>query len=185
MRTDKDFMVHIDSHNSLTAKYLINVSRNSIEQKSFEFLNQSIDFLLSQGSDAFASTIVMFDGYNDTSEEIYEIPEVRNWVNDLLLAHPYFIYFASRATDTHLDLLSCVGDIAIRYSGEKTLSPNEYARLGIDPLTEVERKQWTISINEILYKRMELALRLLGTRIDDPQGTNETITMLAYFKDKH
>lgn len=184
MKTDSDYMVHIAPNDNSHAKYLINVSLESIKQNSYNYFNQCIDYLKSQGSDAYNSTIVMFDGYGDTPEEIYEIMEVRNWVDGLLLAHPYFIYFTSRSMDTHINLLSCVGDITVRYAGEMTLSPNMYAQLGIDPLTQLPRKQWTLFINDILYKRMELSLHKLGVALNDPIGTNETIRMLAYFNQK-
>lgn len=184
MITSSDYMVHIDSHATLNAAYLINISKDSIQNKSYKFINQCIDFLMTNGSGSFQSSIVMIDGYNDSPEELYEILEVRSWVYNLFLQHPYFIYFVSRELDSHLDLLSCAGDIEVFYAGEKTLSPVEYARLGINPLTEVEKKRWTLSINEILYKRIERSLLHLGNAFDDLVGVNDTINMLAHFKSK-
>lgn len=39
---------------------------------------------------------IAFDGYNETSDELFEIPEVRNYVHALDEQFPYWLYFLSR-----------------------------------------------------------------------------------------
>jgi hypothetical protein len=39
---------------------------------------------------------IAFDGYNDTSHELFEMPEVRNYVYALDEQFPYWLYFLSR-----------------------------------------------------------------------------------------
>lgn len=39
---------------------------------------------------------IAFDGYNETSEELFEIPKVRDYVHALDEQFPYWLYFLSR-----------------------------------------------------------------------------------------
>jgi hypothetical protein len=40
---------------------------------------------------------ITFDGYNETSEELFEIPRVRDYVQALDEEFPYWLYFLSRS----------------------------------------------------------------------------------------
>ncbi|KJD43294.1 hypothetical protein [Paenibacillus terrae] len=177
---NKDYFVDISEELGLTSGtlYLMNISKRSIDEMSFEFVDRSLNFLQEQGAHSFGKIITMFDGYNDIKDEIYEINEVRTWVKELFQLYPHFLYFINYSFDSHITLLSSVSDVEISYTGGGTLSPMEYKRLGIDPLTDIEPKQWTITLSEGLYLQMKRALIDYGQNVNDFLGAAETIKMI-------
>lgn len=87
---------------------MIVVGRREVEQNdltaplaTLKHLTSSLDMILQ-----FRERVdISFDGYNDTSEELWEIPEVRNYVCALDEQFPFWLYFLSRE---HTGL-QCIG----------------------------------------------------------------------------
>jgi len=50
---------------------------------------------------------VAFDGYNDDSRELYEIPEVRDYVCKLDDAFPFWLYFLSKRHGGLMSIILC------------------------------------------------------------------------------
>jgi hypothetical protein len=50
---------------------------------------------------------ISFDGYNNTREELYEIPEIRNYVSELDNLFPYWLYFLSKNSSGLLVIIKC------------------------------------------------------------------------------
>lgn len=50
---------------------------------------------------------IAFDGYNETSEELWEIPEVRNYVAELDNRFPYWLYFLSKNGNGLIVIIKC------------------------------------------------------------------------------
>ncbi len=172
-------MNDISEFSDLDQLYLLNISKTSICNFSFEFISRCISFLHKQGSKSFGSVIIMIDGYGDDPAEIYEIPEVRKWMSELFIRYPYFLYFINYSLDSHISLLSCIGDIAVVYAGVKTQAPMEYKRQGIDPIHDVEPKKWVITLSDNLFFLMKRALIDYGQQINDFLGPAETIKMIT------
>ncbi|MDN4106160.1 hypothetical protein QYF56_22615 [Paenibacillus polymyxa] len=180
IKLNKDYLVDISEELGFTSDtlYLMNISKRSVEEMSFKIVETSLSFLHHQGASSFGKIITMFDGYNDIKDEVYEIKEVRKWVKGLFQRYPYFLYFINYSLDSHITLLSCVSDIAAVYTGGETLSPKEYETLGINPLIDIEPKQWTIILSEDLYLQMKKALIDYGQHMNDFIGAAETIKMI-------
>ena len=50
---------------------------------------------------------IFFDGYNETSSELWEIPEVRDYVAELDAKFPYWLFFLSKNGHGLLVVLKC------------------------------------------------------------------------------
>jgi hypothetical protein len=50
---------------------------------------------------------ISFDGYNNNREELYEIPEVRNYVKELDNLFPYWLYFLSKNGSGLFVIIKC------------------------------------------------------------------------------
>lgn len=158
--------------------YLLNISKKSFDAMSFDFIDKCVDILHAQGRRAFQSVIIMIDGYGEVATEVYEIPEVRAWMTGLFERYPYFLYFINYRVDSHITLLSCIGDIKVTYYGEETLSPIGYLLRGIDVMKDVARKNWVITLKDWLFHRMEKCLIDYGHKVNDFVGAAETIKMI-------
>ena len=51
---------------------------------------------------------LIFDGYDDDAREVYQIPEVRRFVNALTDKFPYWFHFADKSDDTLRIILQCL-----------------------------------------------------------------------------
>lgn len=164
-----EFMIDISNQTELASGtlYLMNIAKSSIDNMSYKFIDECVLLLEEMGSSAFGTVIIMFDGYGDIPAELYELKEVRNWVLGLFEKYPYFLYFINFSLDSHITLLSCIGDIEIVYQGDLTLSPVEYQHLGIDPFA-LEQKRWFISLPVEIYVKLE-------------RGSSSTVIMSRIF----
>ena len=55
--------------------------------------------------------ILMFDGYNYDSREIFEIEEIRNWALKLFQAYPYVFLYLSEIDGNINRFVACIADI--------------------------------------------------------------------------
>ena len=78
---------------------LIVVSRDEVERNDTSGPLSTLRWLISTPEIArdFRTRVdINFDGYNDRLEELFEIPEVRNYVHTLDREFPFWLYFLSR-----------------------------------------------------------------------------------------
>lgn len=177
---EEEYMMDISGLSNLDpdALYLINISKSSIDSMSFSFIDECVNILHELHKKAYRSVIIMIDGYGDIAAEVYEIPEVRSWIKELFEKYPYFLYFINYSVDSHITLLSCIGDIKVTYYGEETLSPREYTRHGIDVMKDLPRKKWVITLEDSVYYNMEKFIINYGQKVNDFVGAAETIKMI-------
>ncbi|WP_145949518.1 hypothetical protein [Paenibacillus sp. Y412MC10] len=156
----EEYMIDISSESGLPPGklYLLQIAKSSIDKMSFDFIDKCLSHLHDQGSKTFGTVITMIDGYGDVADDIYAIPEIRNWTKALVRKYPYILYFINHSLDSHINLLSCIGDIALGYVGEANLTPEEYIRRGINPLTDVTPRKWVITLSDDIYEIMETSL---------------------------
>lgn len=75
------------------------ISRNEIQKQDIDTPMSILQQLISSPIIAryFMERVdIAFDGYNHHHDELWEIPEVRNYVNELDNAFPYWFYFLSK-----------------------------------------------------------------------------------------
>lgn len=157
--------------------YVMNINKDLITEQSYTFINNSVSYLRNLKTKAHKSVIIMVDGYGEVATELYEIPEVRTWVAGLFERYPYFLYFINTDLDSHITLLSCIGDIETLTVGYPTLSPMEYKRRGIDPL-KLPRKQWNITLSEIQFSKLTNSLMEYGQEINDIAGAVQIVYLI-------
>lgn len=116
-----------------------------------EVVNQDISSILSSLNNLLTSPEkalsycenidISFDGYNNTHEELFEIPEVRNFVYKLDEEFPYWLYFCSKELHGLRTLLYCflpphlTDEAKAKYWREKSL--------------EVLTRRWFPAMNSI------------------------------------
>lgn len=99
---------------------------------------------------------IAFDGYDHCGEELYEIPEVRNYVYQLDESFPYWLYFLSKQHTGLHALLFCF------------LPPF---------LTEeAQARTYPVEINDLLTRRWFPALNHVGEFVGMSDKENEDLT---------
>jgi hypothetical protein len=77
---------------------------------------------------AFNNTMILFDGYNDTTEELHEIPEVRAFVKELFERYPHVLNYVNFELEGHHVLLSSLTDV-VTLSGINKMTLEEMDRV--------------------------------------------------------
>lgn len=157
---------------------MLRIKRRVIEMKHIDPVERYFHRLTAEGVTSFQKVIIVFEGYDDTTEEVYEIKEVREWVYSIFRLFPHFIYFISMELDSHITLLACLGDVETIRIGSYPLTPNEYAALGIDIIRETQRFHYNIKIDDDLFMAMDFAIRKYATSIRDHFGAERILEMI-------
>ena len=106
------------------------VSKNEVVNQDISSILSSLNNLLSSPEKALSyceKIDISFDGYNNIHDELFEIPEVRNFVYKLDEEFPYWLYFCSKELHGLRTLLYCflpphlTDEAKAKYWGEKSL----------------------------------------------------------------
>jgi hypothetical protein len=112
------------------------VSREQVESADITDVLDVLEKLLTSPEIAleFCERVdITFDGYNDDARELFEIPEVRNFVYELDNQFPFWLYFLSKYHSGLFCVLNCF------------LPPNL--------MDEAKKRKWPQLIQEYLLKR--------------------------------
>jgi hypothetical protein len=115
--------------------YAAVVDKEHILKKDIKPVVEVIDSVslkekLSKG-DPFQKIAITISGYDNTADELWEIPEVRVWANRLINKIPYlFYYIENEFYQTQQTLMLCMNDYEAVFAGEKK-SPDEYGKEGV------------------------------------------------------
>jgi len=131
-------------------------------------MDSTLQALLSLRSSAEAASLwrervdISFDGYSNTSLELWEVSEVRNFVAELDQAFPYWLYFMSKA---HFGL-QCV----------------MLCRLPPFLTEEGKKKHFPVKIGELLERRWFPAMNEMCafTKMEDAEVEAMTNRVLEY-----
>jgi hypothetical protein len=130
-------------HRSI-APIVVVVTRDEVEAKDMSSVLEALRGLVASPEIArtyFEQVDIAFHGYNDTSEELFEIPEVRDFVYELDSHFPYWLFFLDK---------SALGLQFIAYSFLPPFLTNE-AKNKIYPerLDALLTKRWFPAMNQI------------------------------------
>jgi hypothetical protein len=125
---------------------------------------------------------ITFSGYGDTTDEVFEIQEIRGYVTKLLKQAPEILYYTSISMETTTRLLSCAYDVETIRTSERMNSHevNEYF------FEHGEVPQYGAKIivpdNELL--RLYAAIKSQGIKRKDLHGAGQIVKELRKMFDK-
>jgi len=153
----------------------LTIKRAVIEGKCTAGVEQYFHQLTKEGLSAFQSVVFHFEGYDDASDQIYEINEIRDWVHSLFLLFPHFMYFINHEMDSHILLLACLNDLETVQIGESPHLLDEYEEYRIVKLVNEPRFYLKINMDEDILRAMDYALQNYGKSIGDFTGAALTV----------
>ncbi|EJW13981.1 hypothetical protein OB446_027275 [Paenibacillus alvei] len=90
--------------------YVIQIPRSEVESKDIGTITHYISQLEKIKAPSQCVEIT-FSGFDDTTEEVFEIKDIRDWTTIALREAPEILYYTSLPIGTTTRLLSCVYDI--------------------------------------------------------------------------
>jgi hypothetical protein len=98
------------------------VARRHVETGDYGPVLRIIEALEAAGRAARGRLVLVFEGYDDIPEEIYEIPEIRAWTAGLVERKPHLFYFLAREEQNLQTILACVAQVKkLRRSGSREI----------------------------------------------------------------
>jgi len=146
---------------------LIVVSRDEVLRKDISGPLMTLKHLISSRENIRANMLnvdISFDGYENTREELFEIPEVRRYVHALDVDFPYWLYFLSR----HFMGLQCLA----------------YCYLDAYLIEEVRREDHPKQLANLIERRWGPALNQICSAAGHTESEADSLleSALSYFK---
>jgi hypothetical protein len=154
--------------------YVIQIPREDVEKLDISMATQTIKQLEKIGSQSQTIELT-FSGYDETTDEVFEISAIRKWVTKLLKIAPEILYYSSLKIGTTTRLLACVYDMET--VSEKRMNAHEVNEYMIENGSIPKQPVW-ISIPEKERMKIYSNLRNYGLKRKDLQGANKIVKTL-------
>jgi hypothetical protein len=155
--------------------YVLQIPRKDVESRDIGMVTHHIRQFERIKAPAGCVEIV-FAGYDDVPEEVFEIREIREWTSRLLREAPEILYYASWELGTVTRLLACAYDMeTVTDRRMNAHEAEEYIRRHGVP----HRQPVWISIPKPERERLYETIRRYGIRRKDPAGANRLIRNLT------
>lgn len=161
---------------------MFQIEKQEIENLDVSRIHQLIEQIniINKGNPS-QSAVLVFHGYNDILDEIYEIENIRKWVSQLFKEFPYILYYINSESEMKsADLLiACLSDVQSLYIGDKgdLLTSTEYFERGYD-FKEIPQKILAINIKRNELVKITNSILEYGNEIGDKKGVLKIINEL-------
>ena len=147
------------------------IERDEIESKSFKRLDDFFKTVTRVGKPLRHSCGITVSGYDDVKEELFEIEDLRKYVDKMFHRYPYLLYYINIDMGYYEWIISSWADQSIAVRGDQHIM-NAYessARYGSKP------PQFPIqtSFDGLKFNKMLNTIRAHGVKIGDIEGANE------------
>lgn len=161
------------------AKIIIhNISKTEVQAKDYSMVAILFDKLHQLKTEARGKLILQFAGYDDIPDEIYEIPEIREYVMGMFQRWPEMFYFLTQEDVIYRVILACIVDVAIVHDIEKK---------GIDRVIfdgeQLTPVYFKLSIPDNIREAIRIKLKEYGRKIGESEEVmNEVIENILDLK---
>lgn len=154
--------------------YVIQIPRTEIESKDIGTITHYVKQLEKIKAPSQCVEIT-FSGYDESTDEVFEIQEIREWVTEVLNKTPEILYYTSLSIGTTTRLLACVYDIeTISLKRMNAYEANEYTLEHGVP----QQQPVVITIPESERLRLYGAIKSYGLKRKDLHGASVIVKAL-------
>lgn len=93
--------------------FFFSVSKKEVINKDYKRIINSLDILKEAGKEAKSKLFLVFDGYDNDKREIYEIPEIRDFVKYIYENYKYLFYFLTTLNNNRSIIYACISNLEI------------------------------------------------------------------------
>lgn len=154
----------------------IAIPNYEVKAKNFNRLDDVIKILRPLGVKGKEKLIISFSGYSDTTDEVYVIQEIRDYVKALFERHSFIFYYLSSQQMTKTMLFACLSDL----QSSKPIDCKTIRNLAFDnqPVSNVKivfRPSEDL-LKDIIYKTVDYAFKIGDTAKEAKRIVNEIMT---------
>jgi hypothetical protein len=151
------------------------ISKREVLEKDFRGIANLVTTLVKVGKGAKRSLLLTCNGYDDVTDELYAIKEVREFVQAMFAKYPYlFYYITALAEGDHWLLCSLADEVNSVFHGEQMTGNQLMEKYGLDldstPKVHVNITFKADSVNENKFIGMLKAIIKHGKLVKDARG---------------
>ncbi len=140
--------------------FFFSVSKKEVTNKDYKRIINSLEILKEAGTEAKRKLFLVFDGYNDDKREIYEIPEIRDFVKDIYNKYKYLFYFLTTLDNNRSIIYACINNLEIIHNNN-------------NPIVK-----FRIILNKEIERETANAMLEYGTQIGETEMQREIFTFI-------
>jgi hypothetical protein len=107
--------------------------------------------------------MILFDGYNDTAKELYEVPQIRKYVKELFKRYPHVLNYVNFDLEGERHLLASLLDVEAMYKGERLTFAQHNKKYGMG--TPMPRYQMKLHMDKETMRTLMTAMFVHGNSL--------------------
>lgn len=109
------------------------IPKEEVLSKDIRNIDKLMSTVTQVGKDVKGSLVITCDGYDDVTDELHEIQEVREFVELIFRKHPYLLYYINRSFEADAWLLCSYADeVTSKKEGKLYTSNQLFEEFGLD-----------------------------------------------------
>ncbi|MCY7948025.1 hypothetical protein P8891_06220 [Bacillus atrophaeus] len=159
------------------------LSKREVVEKDFLQIDEALSVLSKIGKQLRGCLAITCGGYDDVTDELFEIMEVREYVREVFEKHPHIFYYISTDMGSHKWLVQCLFDVETFFVGEKLTDRQIFEKYGTDH-ESIPKISSALHDNEGLLPRLLKGIIQHGKRNKDAMGSKRVaLTYASIFGD--
>lgn len=159
----------------LSSNYIfVNITKDICRSKSYKYITNILK-KFEKIKTAGRNKMLLLFAYDDVPEEIYEIPEIREWVSKLVKKYPHIFYFLSSEMQNKQLIYACLVNLTSVGNFESKTTYEWMVEGRIYP--DVPKKAVLVGINKKIQENIVKGVIEYGLKIEDSMD-NILMTLL-------
>ncbi|MDY7043723.1 hypothetical protein RVS70_05840 [Virgibacillus sp. M23] len=152
---------------------MFDIKVDEIQAKDYSRIDDFIKAITKIGKSLRSNCAIFCTGYDNTSEELFEIKEVNDYIKGLFRRHPFLLYYINRDMGADSWIISCLADeVRMVRTNDQIMNVSEIVKnYGLNG--EVPKFPVHLSFNDDKFSRMTKAIVSHGKKIRDVKGSKE------------
>ena len=131
---------------------LCNIPRVVVENGDSQVIDKTLAVFKQSGRSGKQKLCLLFDGYDDVIDEIYEIQEIRSYCQTIVKKYPWIFYYLSNIRGLMEVFVCCISDVTkISNPDAKPISQFSIEELLYPPITPI-RLRMADDIKKLIWE---------------------------------
>ncbi|WP_144472955.1 hypothetical protein [Bacillus pumilus] len=107
------------------SRFAFQFTKNEVLNKDYSSFSKMINNLALNGKIARETLVLSIGGYDDTSDELHEIKEVREFMKGLIKKFPFLLYYLTNEFNASIWVVLTLADEVVSVSNVERMTPDE------------------------------------------------------------
>lgn len=153
--------------------FVIGIEREEVEAKDLSRIKELLKKI--RGKHGKNSLEITFSGYDDLTDEIFEIEAIRAWVDKLFKEYPYILYYIEDRMDGWKNLIACYCDVEAAIKTGELKNSLQVAKDLIEHGIQPQTFPVIVKIDDTRRRTITQSMLTHGKAIQDTEGAKQLV----------